>query len=266
MNALKWGLEIDFVLMRYLRDLPKDLLPHTLAVSYGAEEDDLPDAYMRKSCDMYGELGARGVTILYASGDNTLVKHCITDNKKFLTVYPASCPYVTSVGGTRFVDPEVAAPDSSGGFSDLFPRPDWQENAVNPYLDALGTRYTGLYNSSGRGVPDISAQYYNYLIVDDLMKRPIGGTSASAPVLAGIIGLVNSALIGAGKSPLGFMNPFLYSGGHKAFQDVVDGGSRGCGEELSSTGWDAAKGWDPVTGFETPDFEKLLSIAMQQQS
>ncbi|KAG9590356.1 subtilisin-like protein, partial [Aureobasidium melanogenum] len=265
-RAIAFGLEDFLVLARYLREQPKELLPHTLSVSYGRPEPRMPDAYMRKTCDMFAELGARGVTVLFASGDNSLEKICRLDNKRFVPVFPASCPYVTSVGGTNFVNPEAPASDSTGGFSEFFPRPDWQANAVESYLDTLGTRWSGLYNSSGRGFPDIAAQMERYLIYNGMLPMAISGTSASAPAVAGIVGLVNSALVDAGKSPLGFMNPFLYSVGHKAFRDIVNGSSKGCGEELSSTGWDAAEGWDPVTGFRTPEFSKLLSIAMQQQA
>lgn len=243
---------------------------------------------------MFGELGARGVTVLFASGNNGVSYHvptpttvpqrtwpnldhanlqdqpephiCRLDNKRFVPVFPASCPYVTSVGGTNFVDPEVGASDSTGGFSEYFPRPDWQANAVKSYLDTLGTHWSGLYNFNGRDCPDIAAQIQNYSIYNSLLPMAISGTSASAPTVAGIVGLVNSAVIDAGKSPLGFMNSFLYSVGHRGFQDIVIGSSKGCGEKFSSTGWDTAEGWVPVTGFRTPDFQKLLSIAMQQQA
>lgn len=61
--------ELDIILLRYLRDLPKSSLPHTLSISYGGLEGPVPGAYARKICDMYGELGARGVTVVIASGD-----------------------------------------------------------------------------------------------------------------------------------------------------------------------------------------------------
>lgn len=293
-RAISFGSEIFLVLVRYLREQPKELLPHTLSISYGGPESDVPDAYLRKTCDMFGELGARGVTVLVASGDNGVSYHtptsttvsertwpnmnhanlqdqpkpqiCRLDNKRFVPVFPGACPYVTSVGGTNFVDPEAGASDSTGGFSEFFPRPDWQTNAVEPYLDTLGTRWSGLYNSGGRGSPDIAAQMEDYSIYNSLLPMAVSGTSASAPTVAGIVGLVNSALIDAGKSPLGFMNPFLYSVGHKAFQDIVNGSSKGCGEKVSSSGWDTAEGWDPVTGLRTPDYQKLLSTAMQQHA
>lgn len=196
-------------------------------------------------------------------------RYCRGEHGKRLDpIFPATCPYVTAVGGTQFINPEVAADDSSGGFSDIFPRPDWQEKEVKTYIDTLGARLTDMYNSSGRGFPDISAQMENYWIVDNLKVKHISGTSASAPTVAGIVGLVNSALIGAGKSPLGFVNPFIYSIGRKAFQEVDGGGSKGCRllRGAPTVKLNARTGWDPISGIGTPDFRKLLNIAMQQQA
>lgn len=60
--------------------------------------------------------------------------------------------------------------------------------------------------------------------------------------------LVNDALLAAGKKPLGFLNPWLYSGAYKTFTDVTIGSSFGC----NSSGFPATEGWDAVTGFGTP--------------
>ena len=81
------------------------------------------------------------------------------------------------------------------------------------------------------------------------------GTSASAPIFASFIAAVNDARIAAGKSPLGFLNPFLYSDGVSALNDVTSGSNPGC----NTTGLPAAPGWDPITGLGTPDFAKLLT-------
>lgn len=82
----------------------------------------------------------------------------------------------------------------------------------------------------------------------------LDGTSCAAPTATSVFSLVNDALIAAGKKPLGFLNPWLYKKGYKAFTDVVSGSSAGC----NTSGFPAQKGWDAVTGFGTPRFRDIL--------
>jgi tripeptidyl-peptidase I len=78
--------------------------------------------------------------------------------------------------------------------------------------------------------------------------RTVGGTSASSPTFAAVIALVNDALFAANKTSLGFLNPWLYSGGYEALADVTIGSSFGC----DTDGFPAQEGWDAVTGWGTP--------------
>merc|ERR1712028_239619 len=82
-----------------------------------------------------------------------------------------------------------------------------------------------------------------------------GGTSASTPVFAGIVSLLNDARLKKGLKPLGFLNPWLYQNAD-AFTDVTVGNNRinRRGDPLHY-GWDAVRGWDPVTGLGTPRFD-----------
>lgn len=169
--------------------------------------------------------------------------------------------------------PERAIAFSSGGFSDRFQRPAYQDAAVTAYLDILGSRWHGLYNPSGRGFPDVAAQAYNFSVVDRGQVILVGGTSAASPTFAGIVSLLNDARLSAGKRPLGFLNPWIYSKGYKGLTDIVDGGSKGCTGRDGASGlrapfvpyasWNATEGWDPVTGYGTPIFPKLLQLAME---
>ena len=115
-----------------------------------------------RTCSLFAQLGARGVSVIFASGDTGVGSACETNDGKnttrFLPIFPASCPFVTTVGGTFHVQPERAASFSSGGFSDRFPRPAYQRDAVDQYLARLGSRWEGLYNPGGRGFPDVAAQ------------------------------------------------------------------------------------------------------------
>jgi tripeptidyl-peptidase-1 len=80
---------------------------------------------------------------------------------------------------------------------------------------------------------------------------------SSAPIFASIITLINQQRIKAKKSTVGFLNPVLYKN-PDAFNDIVKGSNPGCGTK----GFNAVKGWDPVTGLGTPDYDKLLDIYM----
>ncbi|KAE8448117.1 hypothetical protein EG329_009882 [Mollisiaceae sp. DMI_Dod_QoI] len=263
---------LDF--LDYILGLDDCDLPQTITTSYGENEQSVPEAFSGTVCDKFGQLGLRGVSVLFSSGDEGPGSACQTNDGKnttrFLPVFPAACPYVTSVGGTRHVEPEAAVFFSSGGFSDRFPRPSYQDHAIKEYLDILGDRWKGLYNPKGRGFPDVAAQGYRFAIVDQNQTTFASGTSASSPAFAAVISLLNNARLSEGKKPLGFLNPWLYSVGKNGLNDIVHGGSTGCtGESEYSglpapfvpyAGWNATKGWDPVTGLGTPDFQKLLAL------
>jgi len=103
-----------------------------------------------------------------------------------------------------------------------------------------------MISTTGRGYPDISAQAVNFQIVFAGEVKSVYGTSCSAPTATGVISLLNDFLISKGKSALGFLNPLIYS----------TGSNPGCG----TSGFSAVKGWDPVTGLGTPDFQELQGI------
>ena len=106
-------------------------------------------------------------------------------------------------------------------------------------------------------------------------KSGSGGTSAAAPTVAGIVGLLNDARLRAGKPVLGFLNPLLYSKGYKALNDITGGSSYGCtgidpqsdqavngSLVIKGAHWNATVGWDPVTGLGTPNFQQLKSLVL----
>jgi tripeptidyl-peptidase-1 len=111
----------------------------------------------------------------------------------------------------------------------------------------------GLYNVSGRGYPDVSAQGLYFQFFYNSTDAVISGTS---PLMASVLALVNDALIAAGKPVLGFMNPWLYKKGYKGFTDILSGGNGGC----NTTGFPVTEGWDAVTGFGTPIFPEIVKL------
>ncbi|EPE06600.1 alkaline serine protease [Ophiostoma piceae UAMH 11346] len=209
--------------------------------------------------------------------------------------YPSSqatCPYALAVGSTELYQaPAVTkrsncsatapkAPKlkeratsrfgSGGGFSNYFDQPSYQSTAVNKYLSEatlpftgytdMGNRNfsgvgTGVYRSTGRGYPDVSAVGDYFLTVLNGEWSLIGGTSLSAPLWASVLTLINEQRLALGKQTVGFVNPTLYE--HpEVFNDVLAGSNPGC----MTNGFPAAKGWDPVTGLGSPNFPKLIEL------
>ncbi|KAI0199767.1 tripeptidyl-peptidase 1 precursor [Astrocystis sublimbata] len=258
--------------------LKQKSIPQVISTSYADDEQTVPPSYARRVCQQFAQVGARGTSLLFASGDSGVGAYgtCHTnDDKKtdtFLPEFPPSCPYVTAVGATKDFQPEVVAnrpaftgPDgvkhgnytSGGGFSKIFTTPSYQKKEVTKYVKALKGEYDGWYNKTGRAYPDIAAQGLYFAYFWNGTEGTISGTSASTPLMSGILSLVNDALLASGKRPLGFLNPWLYKKGFKGLNDITQGSAVGCGV----AGFPAVKGWDPVTGLGTPDFPKLVKIA-----
>lgn len=166
--------------LHYLLNLPDEELPAVLTTSYGEAEQTVPVAYATAICDLYSQLGARGVSVIFSSGDSGVGSACQRNDgsyqTRFLPGFPASCPFVTSVGGTYSHRPEKGMSFSGGGFSEIFPRPAYQDKAVQDYFGQLGDQWEGLYNPQGRGIPDVSAQASGYLIRDHGLYMRISGT------------------------------------------------------------------------------------------
>lgn len=180
---------------------------------------------------------------------------------------PNTISDITSVGATQVkrgasvTAPEKAAESviySGGGFSNVFPLPSYQASAVGTYFAHHKPAYgPDRYNTSqhSRGFPDVSANGVNYVIAIDGNFSYVYGTSASAPTFGAIMTLVNSARLGVGKGPVGFINPVIYKNAWM-FNDITEGGNQGCG----TPGFQAVAGWDPVTGLGTPNFPKMLGV------
>ncbi|KAJ7934215.1 peptidase S8/S53 domain-containing protein [Mycena leptocephala] len=174
----------------------------------------------------------------------------------------SSCPFVTSVGATQGFSPEKALNLTSGGFSNFFASPSYQSAAIEGFLKTLPSDFAGTFNKSGRGFPDVALQGRNFPYVSAGATNINGGTSFSAPTFAAIIALINDRLVAAGRPVFGFLNPFIYSTASTAFTDITIGHNSGFVCPASSVAFDAAVGWDPLTGFGTPVFDKLLAVAM----
>ncbi|KAJ7080446.1 family S53 protease-like protein [Mycena epipterygia] len=240
--------------------------PSVMTTSYSSTESDVGTSMATKVCNGYMALSARGISVVFASGDGGVRGNhddtSVCNNTVFMPVFPASCPFVTAVGATQGFGPEVATNFTGGSFSNIFPSPSYQTAAVDSFLQTLPSNFSGTFNQTGRGYPDVSLQGLNFEIVSGGETALTSGTSASSPTFAAIIALINDRLIAAGKPVLGFLNPFIYSTASTAFTDITTGHNAGFICPASSVAFDAAVGWDPLTGFGTPLFTQLLDAAM----
>ncbi|KAF8268737.1 peptidase S8/S53 domain-containing protein [Lactarius quietus] len=245
--------------------LAKSFIPQTISITYFAVEQTVSPDYAKTVCDYLTELASRGVSVLCPSGNSGVGDgDCMGFDKfgnpqvQFRPTFPASCPFVTAVGGTTgyTAETETAAPLSGGGFSTFFERPPYQKAGVPKYLNNLGNQYEGFYDSGGRGLPDVSAQALRYVSITKGLPVYLQGTHCSTPTVAGIISLLNDYQLSKGRPALGFLNPWLYGDGFAGMRDIATGSNPGCGTD----GFSAAIGWDPVTGLGTLDFRKLVDV------
>lgn len=238
--------------------------------------------YAQRQCNEYMKLGMQGVTVVYSSGDNGVAGNgglCLgannsnqtEDGTRFNPAFPSVCPYITAVGATQILaNATVTQPESAcetviysgGGFSNVFPSPDYQSGMVKKYIADTASKLaynSSVYNNSGnaRAYPDIAANGANYAVILDGTPQLIYGTSASAPVVGSIFTLINNERLNAGKKPIGFVNPTLYAN-PDMFNDITMGGNQGCGTD----GFQAVPGWDPVTGMGTPKYSKMRDVFM----
>ncbi|KAI1879118.1 hypothetical protein JX265_003295 [Neoarthrinium moseri] len=264
---------------------------NVISISYGGGESDLPANYLKRQCNEIMKLGLQGVTVIESSGDYGVASYpgdfglengCAgPDAKVFYPSADATCPYVLAIGSTQFnhvsngsttyYESATARFPSGGGFSNYFDAPEWQTDAISSYFDEVSLGFTGyedagtnfsdvgdgVYRIGGRGYPDVSAIGDFYVVFTQGQWARVGGTSLSAPIWAAVLTLVNEQRLAADKSTVGFIQPTLYS--HpEVFTDVTKGSNPGC----NSTGFLAAKGWDPVTGLGTPIFPKLVDVLL----
>jgi len=239
--------------------------PSTMGIGQGAAT---VSQWQDNINDLFQSAGHLGITICVASGDQA--SFCVATDSPYFdgnahASFPASSPYALACGGTHIISPNLGNPveevwhpaygiGTGGGISRYFALPDYQrrivtENAVNPA------------GGQGRGIPDVCANAANesgYRVLCDGVwypdaaanpqRLPIGGTSASTPLWAALIALINQGL----QTRIGFINPFLYKIGSPsdAFFDVTRG---------NNGDYQAKEGWDPCTGLGSPNGSALLT-------
>jgi hypothetical protein len=203
----------------------------------------------------FQEAAALGVTVLAASGDSG--SDCQIGDRRAHVLYPASDPYVLCCGGTRisnvsgstFTESTWVASfgTTGGGVSDAFGKPIWQLWAGIP--PNVNDRHIG------RGIPDLAGNAdpaSGYPIVVGGRTEQFGGTSAVAPLYAGLVAILNADL----REPVGYLNPNLYLFQNSpVFRDEADGASNATN---GAPGYPATPGWDGCTGLGSLRGQELL--------
>jgi len=226
--------------------------PTVISCSWGAPETSLPRDVIDSLDQIFQDAALMGVTVCFSSGDDG---DGSTVHGKPIVHFPASSPHVLSCGGTHWERSEGEIVEvvwdepvgkrrcqSGGGVSEIFERPEWQFSAGVELK--TGKR--------GRGVPDVAGKAdiaTGYTTIVDQCRFTMGGTSAVAPMWAGLIARLNQAL---GQS-LGYLTPFLY-------QDLCRHALRGQDQGRNGNIYRAGPGWDACTGLGTPDGKMLLAV------
>jgi len=216
--------------------------PAAISISWGQSEDEWTAQSRTAMDDAIADAVAMGVTVTAAAGDNGSSDAGSGVHADF----PASSPHALGCGGTSLraddgtVTSETVWDDggqggaTGGGVSDTFPLPDWQANAGVPPRSGTTT--------TGRGVPDVAADadpQTGYQVYVDGRAAVIGGTSAVAPLWAGLV----ARLVQLGGQPLGLLQPALYAGVATGLRDITTG---------SNGAYQAGPGWDACTGLGVP--------------
>eukprot|EP00698_Gefionella_okellyi_P004810 TRINITY_DN14450_c0_g1_i1.p1 TRINITY_DN14450_c0_g1~~TRINITY_DN14450_c0_g1_i1.p1 ORF type:complete len:715 (-),score=163.16 TRINITY_DN14450_c0_g1_i1:31-2175(-) len=293
-DILTWALQVE--------DLEIPPLVHSL--SYGMSEGNvdkyLGQGYLARSDIEFMKLALRGITVIIACGDTGAgdlggppmgYNDCTTLHPD----WPSQSPYVTAVGSTYitplaqplcYLPAEEGGIDceneplgevstsvdmgmrwtTGGGFSNVTPRPSYQDDAVLSYFNGSTTfPPAGVYNANGRAYPDVATVGHNLMVSSGGKFFPVDGTSASAPIFAGLLTLINAARFDYNKPPIGFINPALYMLAREApevFNDVIVGrnycGAYGSQPVCCPFGFEAAPGFDAVSGLGSPNFRLLM--------
>jgi len=229
------------------------LKPSVVSISWGGPESTWTASAAQAMDQAFQDAASLGVTICVASGDGGSSDGA-TDGAAHVD-FPASSPNVLGCGGTHVtvatggtrIGSETVWNDGAqggaggGGISVLFPVPAYQQGLDLPPSANAGA-------GPGRGVPDVSGNadpQSGYQVRVDGQNMVIGGTSAVAPLWAGLIARLNADL---GRS-LGFVNPQLYAHA-AACRDIVSG---------NNGAYKAGKGWDACTGLGSPNGTALLA-------
>jgi kumamolisin len=230
--------------------------PSIVSISWGGPESSWTQQSMTAFDSAFQAAAAMGITVCVASGDNGS-SDGVGDGGDHVD-FPASSPHVLACGGTNLQASESTITGESvwndgdqggaggGGVSSFFTLPAWQEGLQLTLTSGTTQALTM------RGVPDVSGDadpQTGYDVRIDGTDTVIGGTSAVAPLWAGLIARINSMR----GTPVGFVNPQLYAAA-SALNDITTG---------NNGSYAAGPGWDACTGLGSPDGVKIAALFEQ---
>lgn len=239
--------------------------PSVISISWGGPEDqEGSQQFVDGLNEAIRDAAAMGVTVCVASGDNGSADMGEDWDGKPHADFPASSPFALACGGTNLKatnghinevvwngGPQGGA--GGGGVSVMFAQPKYQAHAHVPKSPA---------HRSGRGVPDVAGDAdpaTGYQIFLNGVGTTIGGTSAVAPLMAGLIARINEATMKKFGKTVGFINPLIYaSHAQGAFRDITAGNNDITGDLHGM--YKAGSGWDPCTGLGVPDGAALQTL------
>jgi len=245
--------------------------PSVVSISWGGPEDlmgQVDDQFIQGLHQAMRDAAQLGVTVCCAAGDDGSADmgDGADGNPAWDGIphadFPSSSPFALACGGTKLVASQGTVLSEvvwnegrlhgagGGGVSTAFPLPPYQQNACVPRSPK---------NTAGRGVPDLAGNadpMTGYRVVVGGKVNTIGGTSAVAPLVAGLIALINEDLANTPGTTAGFLNPQLYGAAASAFRDVTSGNNDIEGNLNGK--YTAVAGWDACTGLGVPDGAQLL--------
>ena len=232
--------------------------PSVISISWGSSESQWTEQGLAAMNSALKDAAQRGVTVLAAAGDD-LATDGIQDGRAHAD-YPASDPYVLACGGTvidvlgsKITLEKVwnrGGQGTGGGVSDKYGVPAYQSKANIP-------KSVNSDHRVGRGVPDLAADadpQSGYRVIVGGNGTTIGGTSAVAPLFAGLIALVNES---CGRA-VGFVHPYIY-GAPEAFKQITEGDNKVGGLGYAAAG----AAWNACTGLGVPNGDAFLALFKQ---
>lgn len=239
--------------------------PDVLSASLGWCEQGIDDHVIDLLEHYLLVAAAVGTTVVSAAGNHGTAG-CYPTSSSTAPHFPASSPWALAIGGTTLdFTPDGAVVETvwndgsewagGGGYSDRYRRPSWQDSLVD--LDARAYPDLALLADSATGY---AVSYCP--TVDECGWTALGGTSASTPVVAGALALVNQARAEMALDRLGLVAPRLYreaitGSSPVVARDVVTGDNRLFGRECC----DAGPGLDQASGWGAPDFAALAALS-----